>query len=99
MALTKNEIIDRIVKLNEGDSRRKSANVLDMLLEIIKKSLENGEDVLVSNFGKFQIVKKAERKGRNPATGDNMMLPERRIVTFKTSSTLRVKMKNGKNKR
>ncbi len=95
MALTKNQIIDRIEKLNFFDTRKNSIEVVETLLEIIKKSLENGEDVMFSNFGKFKVTEKAARKGRNPATNSEMVLPARRVVTFKPSETLRNKMQNG----
>jgi len=58
-------------------------------LKIIKQNLENGEDVLISGFGKFCVKEKKERKGRNPATGDDMMLSPRKVVTFRCSPVLR----------
>jgi integration host factor subunit alpha len=61
-------------------------------LELIKKSLESGEDVLISGFGKFCVKKKKQRRGRNPATGEDMMLAPRRIVTFKWSRQLKDKV-------
>ena len=63
--------------------------MVETLLEIIKKTLESGEDVLVSGFGKFCVKEKAERRGRNPATGGDLMLAPRRVVTFKCSGKLR----------
>jgi integration host factor subunit alpha len=65
---------------------------VETLLEIIKSSLSTGENVLVSGFGKFCVKEKKQRKGRNPATGDEMMLDERRVVTFKCSGKLREKI-------
>jgi integration host factor subunit alpha len=62
------------------------------LIEIIKSNLASGEDVLVSGFGKFCVNEKKERKGRNPATGDSMMLRPRKVVTFKSSGKLRRKI-------
>jgi len=58
-------------------------------LETIKGSLESGEDVLVSGFGKFGVKVKKERRGRNPATGEDLMLEPRNVVTFKCSHKLR----------
>jgi integration host factor subunit alpha len=66
--------------------------MIENLLEIIKTTLESSEDLMVSNFGKFQVLEKSERKGRNPATNDDLMLPARRVVTFKPSATLREKV-------
>ena len=63
--------------------------LLETLLELMKNSLEKGDDVLISGFGKFCVKEKAERKGRNPATGDDLILPSRKIVSFKCSSVLR----------
>ncbi|MBA2882069.1 integration host factor subunit alpha [Desulfosalsimonas propionicica] len=87
MTLTKNEIIAQITEL--GFSKKESAEYFKILLEIIKNSLENGEDVLVSGFGKFQVKNKGPRRGRNPATDDDMFLDARRVVTFKWSGKLR----------
>ena len=94
MTLTKNEIIESIEKLFFKNNKKKSAEVVETLLEIIKKSLENGDDVMVSNFGKFKVTEKAARKGRNPATNSDLILAARRVVTFKTSETLRTKIQN-----
>ena len=97
MTLTKKGIVDHIQ--NElGYQRYKSVEVTETLLEIIKSSLESGEDVLVSGFGKFCVKDKQERRGRNPATGSDMMLSARRVVTFKCSGKLRGKIKGGSGK-
>ncbi|MFC1887125.1 HU family DNA-binding protein [Thermodesulfobacteriota bacterium] len=61
----------------------------------MKKSLESGDDSLISGFGKFCVKNKGKRRGRNPATGDDMMLRPRKVVTFKCSGRLRKKI-NGK---
>ena len=73
----------------------KSAQLVESFLEIIKKSLENGEDILISGFGKFSVKEKNERKGRNPQTGEDLILKSRRVVTFRCSESLRDKI-NGK---
>ncbi|MGV7222841.1 MAG: integration host factor subunit alpha [Nitrospinales bacterium] len=91
MALTKHGIVEQVY--NElGFPRNQSDEIVESLLEIIKSTLESGDDLLVSGFGKFCVKEKAERKGRNPATGDDMMLKPRRVVTFKCSGTLRDKV-------
>ena len=82
MALTKNDIAEQL-RNQLGFPRNRSVEVTESLLEIIKSFLESGEDVLVSGFGKFCVKEKKERKGRNPATGEDLMLKPRRIVTFK----------------
>ncbi len=88
MALTKADIINS-VQAEEGLTKQQSTEVIETLIEIIKKTLASGEDVLISGFGKFCIRDKNERKGRNPATGDDLMLAPRRVVTFKCSGKLR----------
>jgi integration host factor subunit alpha len=91
MTLTKAEIIQSITD-QIGFIRNQSSDVTETLLEIIKRTLASGGDVLVSGFGKFVVNEKAKRKGRNPATGDDMILRPRRIVTFKCSGKLRKKI-------
>ena len=91
MALTKADIIDSIMD-QIGFTNNKSIDVSETLIEIIKRTLASGEDVLVSGFGKFCVNEKAKRRGRNPATGDAMMLRPRRVVTFKCSGKLRRKI-------
>ncbi|MFZ0612137.1 MAG: integration host factor subunit alpha [Desulfobacterales bacterium] len=88
MALTKAEIIEAVAEGN-GFSKKQATDTVEMLLEIMKRTLASGEDVLVSGFGKFCVKEKSERRGRNPATGDAMMLRPRRVVTFKCSGKLR----------
>ncbi len=90
MALTKSDIVTSIHDL--GLSKRKSVEVVESLLEIIKSSLESSEDVLISGFGKFCVKDKAQRRGRNPATGEDLMLRGRKVVTFKCSGKLRHKI-------
>ena len=94
MTLTKAQIVEKISSSTELP-RNKSVDTVETLLEIIKRTLESGEDVLVSGFGKFCVKKKSERKGRNPATGEDMMLAPRKVVTFKCSGKLRERV-NGK---
>jgi integration host factor subunit alpha len=88
MTLTKANIIDAIAESN-GFPRNKASETVETLLKIIKSTLASGEDVLVSGFGKFCVKEKSERKGRNPATAEDMMLASRKVVTFKCSGKLR----------
>ena len=90
MALTKSDIVASVHDL--GLTKKKSVEVIESLLEIIKRSLESSEDVLISGFGKFCVKDKARRRGRNPATGEDLMLRGRRVVTFKCSGKLRHKI-------
>ena len=87
MTLTKNDIV---IKVNDmGFSKQKSVDIVEYLLTIIKDTLAEDEDVLISRFGKFSVKSKGERKGRNPATGNEMVLRDRKVVTFKCSGKLR----------
>ena len=88
MSLTKADIIQHIVQ-ETGLPKNKSSHVIERLLEIMKNTMASGEAVLISGFGKFCVNKKSERRGRNPATGESMMLSARRVVTFKCSGKLR----------
>ena len=88
MALTKENIIESVHQ-ELGFPKKKSNELVEQLLETIKSTLASGVDVLVSGFGKFCVNNKKERRGRNPATGDSMMLRPRRVVTFKCSGKLR----------
>jgi len=88
MALTKAHLIE-CIRSNNGLTFRQSTDIVETIIDIIKNTLESGDDVLISGFGKFCVKQKSERKGRNPATGDDQMLPARRVVTFKCSGKLR----------
>ncbi len=89
--LTKAHIIDAVAESN-GYTRKKSIETVETVLELIKRSLESGDDVLISGFGKFCVKEKAERKSRNPATGEDMILKSRRVAAFKSSGKLRSKI-------
>ena len=91
MTTTKSDLIHAVAEAN-GFAQNKSVEIIEILLELVKTKLVAGEDVLVSGFGKFCIKKKRERRGRNPATGEDMMLEARRVVTFKCSGRLRDKI-------
>ena len=91
MALTKIQIVETIQN-QTGFTKNRSSELVETLIAIIKDTLESGEDVLISNFDKFCVNHKKERRGRNPATGDAMMLAPRKVVTFKCSGKLRAKV-------
>lgn len=94
MTVTKATIADSIQ--DELDiSQNRSDELVETLLEIIKKTLESGDDIMVSGFGKFSVKEKKTRKGRNPSTGKDMLLDARRVVTFHCAGNLRDKV-NGK---
>jgi len=91
VTLTKADLVDSIYN-QVGLSKAKSLKAVESLLEIIKKTLENGRDILVSGFGKFCVKDKNERRGRNPRTGEDLMLESRRVATFRCSRVLRDKI-------
>jgi integration host factor subunit alpha len=91
LTLTKIQITEAIAEQN-GFTKKQSTETVETILELIKSTLASGEDVLISGFGKFSVKDKRERKGRNPATGEDMILAPRRVVTFKCSGKLRDKI-------
>jgi len=76
-------------------SRKRAAELVNAAFEIIKKALERGDQVLISGFGKFKVKFKWARKGRNPKTGERIVLESRRIVNFQCSPKLRDKLQRG----
>ena len=88
MNLTKANIVESIATKTDFTGKQ-AGETVEFLLEIVKRALETGEDVLISGFGKFCIKEKKERKGRNPATGDHLMLKPSKVVTFRCSRKLR----------
>ncbi len=94
MALTKAHIVEALYAENIF-TKTQSAQVIDTIFGLMKQSLQNGEDVLSTGFGKFEVKEKHGREGRNPWTGDPMNLPPRKVVTFKWSRMSRAAM-NGR---
>ena len=88
MTLTKAHIVNSIAD-QIGFTKNHSFEIVEILLEIIKKTLESGDEVMISNFGKFCVKEKGERRGRNPATGEDMMMKPRKVVTFRSSGRLK----------
>ena len=91
MSITKAKIVEAVAE-QTGYPKKQSSEMIETLLEIIKRTLESGEDVMISGFGKFCVKEKKQRKGRNPATGEDMMLEPRKVVTFRCSRQLRDKI-------
>ena len=91
MTLTKANIVESVqhdLQLRKSDS----VQVVESLLDIIKRTLASGEDVLISGFGKFCVKDKERRRGRNPQTGQGLMLGSRRVVGFRCSGILKDKV-------
>jgi len=94
VTLTKDHLISSIGN-RLGMSKFESSRIVEAVLETVKSSLANGEDVLISGFGTFNVRNKTARRGRNPQTGEDLTLEPRRVVTFKCSSVMRDRI-NGK---
>ena len=94
MTLTKAYIVDALLR-KDFFTRAQSAQIIDTLFELMKQSLQDGEDVIIHGFGRFSVKEKQARRGRNPQTGDPMTLPARKIATFKCSTVLRNAMNRG----
>jgi integration host factor subunit alpha len=94
MTLTKDQLISSIGN-RFGISKSESSRIVESVLQTVKTSLSIGEDVLISGLGKFSVKKKAQRRGRNPATGEDLTLDPRRVITFKCSPVMRERI-NGK---
>ena len=91
MSVTKEQLSECVCEKCEL-KRRDAADTVESLLELMKATLESGEDILISGFGKFCVQDKRNRRGRNPQTGENLMLGARRIVTFRPSGVIRKKL-------
>jgi integration host factor subunit alpha len=94
MALTKDWINDQVC-LETGMKKSEASRMTESVLEIIKRTLQSGEDVLITGFGKFCVKEKKARRGRNPQTGEDLMLRPRRVVTFQCSTVLKDKINSG----
>ena len=88
MALTKAKLII-LLQTQLGMDRQESRQIVERLLKIMKDTLSQGEDVLISGFGKFSVKQKNARRGRNPQTKKSLILSARKVVVFKTSGVLR----------
>lgn len=97
MTLTKDRLIASIV--GTGTTKKEATQIVETLSEAIKSNLANGEDVLLSGFGKFCVKEKKERRGRNPQTGQDLMLGPRKVVTFNCSEVLKDRLNQKKSHR
>ena len=86
--MTKAEIVEQIYE-QVGFSKKESAELVETVFETIKKTLSVGEKVKISGFGNFVVRPKNARKGRNPQTGQEILLEARRVLTFKPSLVLK----------
>ena len=96
MRLTKADLVQQVYKKHEELTKAQSVEAIEAFLRISKDTLIGGSDLLLSGFGKFNVRDKRSRKGRNPQTGEELILESRRIVTFKPSGVLRTKVNESK---
>jgi integration host factor subunit alpha len=94
--MVKEDIVEQVF-LNVGLPKRESADLVEMAFEIIKESLERGENVKISGFGTFVVRQKRARRGRNPHTGEELEISARRVLSFKPSEVLRKAINGGDN--
>jgi integration host factor subunit alpha len=92
--MTKTELVERIYQ-QVGLSKKDSAQLVESVFETIKGTLARGEQVKISGFGKFAVREKGPRSGRNPQTGQAILIEARRVVTFRPSRALNVPLNDG----
>lgn len=95
MTLTKADLVQQVYKSHPSMTKAQATSSVEAFLSISKDALINGDDLLLSGFGKFNVKNKKSRRGRNPQTGDELTLDARRVVTFKPSGILRTKINGG----
>lgn len=91
MTMTKGDIVERIYE-KVGFSKKEATEVVDTIFEVIKNGLEKGTKVKISGFGNFVVNEKRPRKGRNPQTGEEIIISGRRVLSFKASPVLKKTM-------
>ncbi len=86
--MTKSDMVEKIYE-KIGFSKKESAELVEMVFDIIKTTLETGEKIKIAGFGNFVVKEKADRRGRNPQTGEEIVISARKILTFKPSQVLK----------
>ncbi len=86
--MTKADIVETVYE-KVGFSRKESAELVDLVFDLMKETLESGKKIKISGFGNFVVREKRSRKGRNPQTGEEIQISARRVLTFKPSQVLR----------
>ncbi len=87
--MTKADIVEQVYDNLDGFSKKESADIVEMVFESIKETLETGEKIKISGFGNFVVRQKKERTGRNPQTGEEIRIAPRKVLTFKPSQVLK----------
>jgi len=86
--MTKAELVERVYE-KAGGVKKDSADLVELVFDIMKTTLESGENLKISGFGNFEVKKKADRKGRNPQTGEQITIAARQVLSFKPSTVLK----------
>lgn len=87
--ITRKEIANHLLEIGVELDPVQAYNYVNQIIEVLVERLSSGEDVLITNFGKFSVKQKGTRKGRNPKTGEEVMITSRRVVTFHPSFSFR----------
>lgn len=87
--MTKADLVDSVYERLGGFSKKEAREFIDHFFNIIKDGLKKGEKIKISGFGTFTVKEKRERKGRNPRTNEEIKIPPRRVISYKSSSTLK----------
>jgi integration host factor subunit alpha len=95
MTLTKADLVQKVYKNHDNLTKTEAVDAVEAFLKLSKDTLINGSDLLLSGFGKFNVRDKNPRLGRNPKTGEALVLDARRVVTFHPSGILRSKVNAG----
>jgi len=91
--MTKADIVEKIYE-KVGFSKKESAELVELVFDIIKGTLETGDKIKIAGFGNFVVKNKADRRGRNPQTGEEITIIARKILTFKPSQVLKASLNN-----
>lgn len=86
--MTKADIVEKIYE-KVGFSKKESAEIVEVVFDIIKNTLEKGDKIKIAGFGNFVVKEKSDRRGRNPQTGEEITISARKILTFKPSQVLK----------
>lgn len=92
--MTKADLVENVY-LKTGFSKKESADIVEMVFDLMKDTLENGEKIKIAGFGNFVVKEKSTRRGRNPQTGEEISISSRRILTFKPSQVLKAAINDG----
>ena len=92
MTLTKADLVQNVYKSHDNLTKAQATQAVEALLSTMKNCMASGEELLISGFGKFNVKDKNARRGRNPQTGQELILEPRRVITFKPSGILRTKI-------